>query len=152
MRIKNLRFKGIKSAVIGSCFVDFDDEGVAEVQEETALSVKGLKGFEVLPPVRKVVQDIAQEVAQEVSNILPDFCEINLDSTPAVETATGTEFDFMTISEPLVTSNQINDEFAEKPTEHVEVETAAEKPVVAPVFNKSVKRRTTTKGKPTKKG
>jgi len=152
MRIKNMRFKGMKQAVIGSCLVDYDDDGVADVTEETAKSVKGLKGFEILPkvepdPIIKTDPVIEVDPVIEPDPVIETDYVIDTDYEPVFNCVieeyvpTETEFDFVT-PEPLIT-NTINDsEFAEKPVETIE------KPKVTPVK----KRTTTKKGRPTKKG
>lgn len=144
MKIKNMRFKGVKQAVIGSCLVDYDDDGIADVSEETAKSVKGLKGFEILPKVEPIIKT---DHAVETDHVIETDYVIDTDYEPVFNCVieeyipTETEFDFAT-PEPLVTDTINDSEFAEKPVETIE------KPKVTPVK----KRTTTKKGRPTKKG
>jgi len=72
-RIKNEIFRG-KKAIVGSFEVEYDEEGIAEVDDAVAHNVKGIPGFTILPdlpPEPKVDIEIEIEPDADPSTIDP---------------------------------------------------------------------------------
>ncbi len=72
-RIKNEIFRG-KKAIVGSFEVEYDEEGIAEVDDAVAHNVKGIPGFTILPdlpPEPKVDIEIEIEPDADPSIIDP---------------------------------------------------------------------------------
>ena len=99
IRIQNDNYKNAKGAVVGSFLVDYDEDGIAIVSDETAHSIKGIKGFHVLGtapepenepepesapapgPVKESEQESTPELTKE-SEPVPDA-----ETAPDTETA-----------------------------------------------------------------
>lgn len=78
-RIKNEIFRG-KKAIVGSFEVEYDEEGIAEVDDAVAHNVKGIPGFTILPdlpPEPKV--DIEIEIEPDADLDIDPDADLDID-------------------------------------------------------------------------
>ena len=86
-KIRHAQFRSVK-AIIGSFEVDFDHEGTAIVEDETAASIRNIPGFHIMPesepaPVKQPVEVQSSEIsetAQPEESPAPDEPEVPADS------------------------------------------------------------------------